>query len=430
MRLRLLHVLLFSFIAFICPLHAQEAKLNEANPDSTGALLKDIASTVKKNGWITIHDNNSLKAYRFSGDYNELEIIVHTSKKGSMCVYDVRMTKDGESKHRVFTTADARPPAASNLIMPYVMSGITGAHTNGAKSPYRNTFSFGYSRTNTENDLLPESDRGGYYVGLLIIYDPSFITGASDIPVRFGDYIKIDANIVIDSNPEGRNYINENFFNLDFIFWGRHILSGSAQNFIRSLFGLSMGMEYFRPGWKDNVLLWSHQLYHEQPHLQYLIYRAIGFSCNLLYSSGSGQYLFDFIAGAGPSINSSLFAVGLTPEEELNRSELFQSLTGSKQNFYYSACIPVSATVTADRLLRHLYVSLSYRFYFFYSADPAIDDTAHDIVHIVSPSIGVRVFNDFRFQAGYEYWRVESTLNGDVKSSSWKRLIFQISYCI
>lgn len=400
----------------------------------TGAILTHYADLMKKRGWMSVIDGDGLRAFRFHGDYDEIRVRIASEKKGRMTKFNADFTKNGQSRSRQFSFDSSRAnytTTANNTVNAYLLSlSISEDESNRGRSPYYGWFATGYHRVHDTSDFLPEKNQGGYYLAASITYDPSRNTELPFVPLRFGDYIAIDMWGIADADPEKRNYVNENFFNFDMMFYGSHRFKRNGQSTSRFVYGFYTGMEYFRPGWKDNVLLWSHQLYHEQPHIQYMIWRAIGWGFTGTWNTSAGVYSLHFMAGAGPSINSSLFAIGWGEQEELNRSPLFQSLTGSKQNYYYSAAFPVSAVVAAERIWR-IRLSLGYNYCYFINADPAIqNERAHDVLQIIKPSVGFYILDNLMLGVNYERWYVDSTLNGEHTSHAWNRIVAEIRYNI
>ena len=400
----------------------------------TNTILTRYAELMKKRGWMSVIEGDGLRAFRFQADYDEIRVRLASGKTGSVVSVTAEFTKNNASRSRQFTFDGTRAnfeDAARSTVAAYLLSlSISGEDANRGKSPYFGWFAAGYHRVHDTGDILPEWKEGGYYLAASISYDPSRNTELPYVPLRFGDYIAIDMWGIIDSDPERRNYVDENFFNFDIMFYGAHRFNREGQSSSRFVYGFYTGMEYFRPGWKDNVLLWSHRLYREQPHIQYMIWRAVGWGFNGTWNTSAGVYSLYFMAGFGPSINSSLFAIEWDAQEELDRSPLFQSLTGSKQNYYYSAAFPVSAVIAAERVWR-IRLSLGYNYCFFINADPAIqDERAYDTLQILKPSVGFYILDNLVLGVNYERWYVDSTLNGEHTSHVWNRFVVELRYIL
>lgn len=400
----------------------------------TASIITRYSELMHKRGWTIRTDGSALKAFRFASEYDEINVVISSNRKNAHTTFEVVIRKNDKSGHRTFTFKNNTPEyrdKASTAITAYLISqSITAESATPSKSPHFVWFSAGYSRTHDNGEIFPEKKKGGYSLSMNYTYDPSRLTGLDRVHLGFGDYMMIDMWGVFDSDPVNRNYVNENFFNFDIIFYGTHRQGGTARSGFRFVYGFYTGMEYFRPGWKDNILLWSHELYREQPHIQYMIWRAVGWGFSGNWYTPYGTYSLAFMAGLGPSINSSLFAIGWSPDEELARSPLFQSLTGSKQNFYYSTAYPVSISVAADNLWRFRF-SFGYNFCFFYASDPAIKgEKAYDVLHVLKPSVAFHASENVLVQLNYERWHIQSMLNGDHRSHSWNRLCMELKYIV
>jgi hypothetical protein len=398
------------------------------------SILTRYAGLAKKRGWMSAIDGGSLRAVRFNADYDEILVRVTSAKKDRLTVFTADFTKNSRTQSRQFSFDGSRPDFTANAttaVTAHLLSlTLEEDDASRGRSPYFGWFAAGYHRVRDTHEIFPDKNEGGYYLAMSIAYDPSRLTERPVMPLRFGDYMTIDMWAVADSDPERRNYVDENFFNIDLMFYGTHRFNRSGQSTSRFVYGFYTGMEYFRPGWKDNVLLWSHQLYREQPHIQYMIWRAVGWGFTGQWTGPWGSYSASFMAGLGPSINSSLFAIEWDEQEELDRSPLFQSLTGSKQNYYYSTAFPVSAVITAERIWR-LRLSIGYNFCFFYASDPAIKgERAWDTLQIIKPSAGIYLLDNLMLNFNYERWYIDSTLNGDHTSHVWNRLVAELRYIV
>ncbi len=426
-------IILISILCLVCEalFAAQTIQGNDA--DVIASVFTRYSTLLGQKGWITHVDGNSIKAFRFNADYDEVRAYIQAVNKNSFTTFEVEITKNEISHKKSFkfqnNSADYRHKAEIALTAHMLAATLEPSRTT-PKNPHFMRFSGGYSRTGDDTDVFPEKKKGGYYLAMNYTYDPSRLTDLDRTHLSFGDYLIIDAWAVFDSNPKNRNYVNENFFNFDIIFYGTHRKDGTAQSGFRFVYGFYTGMEYFRPGWKDNILLWSYDLYREQPHIQYLIWRALGWGFTGNWYTSSGIYSLSCMAGLGPSFNSSLFAIGWGPDEELSRSPIFQSLNGSKQNYYYSTAYPVSVSIRADKLWRFRF-SCTYNFCFFYASDPEQkNEEVYDILQILKPSVAFYASEKVLVQLNYERWYIHSMLNGDHLSHSWNRLCLDVTYIV
>ncbi len=393
--------------------------------------LEYYSSLISKRGWMsTIHDNE-LRAFRFNADYDKITVRITPKTEGKSGVFDVEMKKNDRTHTRRFSFDTTHPNFAvhaRNAMSAFLLSHTIGEDlSNRAESPYFGRFAFGYARTSDTDEVYPEMNMGGYYISYFLEYAPARLAGLNNIPLRFGDFITMELYAVAPTDPVGRHYVTEHFFNFDFIVYGTHLNANPGNSLQRTTYGFYMGMEFFRPGWKNDVMLWSHELYTEQPHLQYCLLRVLSWGYTTHLKNSWGEWSAYFMTGIGPSINSSLFAVDWDKQEAQERSQLFQGLTGSKQNYYYSSFWSVSANLAAERIWR-LRFSFGYDFYYFFSSDPAIDDHAFDVVHILKPSAGVYLLDNLLACANYEHWRVYSDLEGAKKSHAWNRLVLELRY--
>ncbi len=427
-------------IAVLSPQAFAQNPPRDADAEAVRAMYTRYSNVIKKRGFTCFQGGENLRAFRFSGDYDEIQVSIAREKKNRATEFRTTLTKNGRIEERVFSfnnTNPNYPVTAVNTVVAWLLSRtIMEGESRGEsenrewKSPYYGWFAAGYHRAHDTVKIYPEKREGGYYFGMSATYDPSRLTEQPYMPLRFGDYMTMDIWAVADTAPERRNYVNEHFFNFDIMFYGSHRFTRSGQSTRRVVYGFYTGMEFFRPGWKDNVLLWSHDLYRDQPHIQYMIWRAVGWGLTAQWNNSTGSYSASFMAGLGPSINSSLFAISWDAQDEQNRSPLFQSLTGSKQNYYYSTAYPVSAMLAAERLWR-LRLSMGYNFCFFLSSDPAIKgEWAWDILQIFKPSAGVYLLDNLMLNFNYERWYVHSMLNGDHLSHTWNRLLMELRYVV
>lgn len=426
-----------NFLLGICAFASFFSSIHGNTFEEDNAIISLIFTKYKqflrKRGWITQNEQMIFKAFRFASDYDEIVVQIYPKRKSSLTTFEIIFSKNGKVTTKTLVFQNSHPNYAENAektIIAQIVSLTFQKDANLKKNPHFTCFSTGYSRTHDTFDIFPENNKGGYYISLAYAYDPSRLTDLSQLHLNFAEYLTIRAWLVIDNDPVNRNYINENFFNFDIIFWGTHYQKTDFKHKYRIVQGLFTGMEYFRPGWKDNILLWSHNLYRDQPHIQYMIWRAIAWGFLSTIETNYGIWSLNFMVGFGPSINSSLHAVGWDQEEEINRSPLFQSLTGSKQNYYYSTAYPLSFSISLERLWR-ITIGINYNFYFFYASDPAIKgERAYDIVHLIKSSIGMYITEKLQFQASLEKWYIHSMLNGKHTAHGWNRFFVEILYCI
>ena len=219
--------------------------------------------------------------------------------------------------------------------------------------------------------------------------------------------------------------IRENYFNTDILLFGVNNYSSDTNSETRFLYGFFNGFEYFRPGITDPTLEWSRQIYKKQPHIQYVIWRTLqgGF---VVTSKGRSITTFSMMIGFGPSINSSLTAVGLSEEEEAELSHIFKSIKYRKQNYYYSVAAPFSTSLICDHVYNFRF-ALGYNFYIFY---PMENENAYDMLSIIKSSIGYYLIDGLLINVNYEYWYIDSKVRSKRKSHFWNRLIIEFKYIL
>ena len=170
-------------------------------------------------------------------------------------------------------------------------------------------------------------------------------------------------------------------------------------------------MEYFRPGVEGQRAPLVHQLYRDQPHIQYMIWRAIGWGFTGIGTAlGFPTRHTSWRDSGRRSILRSSPSTGTSRRSwTAARSS---SLTGSKQNYYYSTAYPVSAIITAERIWR-LRLSLGQLLFLLRLCTGHQGEHAYDTLHIIKPSAGIYLLDNLMLNFNYERWNIDSTLNGE-----------------
>jgi len=405
-----------------------------ASPLFPSDIIKKCQVILKNEGWITSRAKikNKITAHKYGLTLQTLDLKITFLKSKKTLKYQLDLIKNGKNLKKIFNFKSKQTKMEiEKVLLSYLLSVLDKPHPKENKpNPFSFYTSIGFNKTSSTNNLPKINYRDNLFLSWGLIYNPAKFCQKKKIDLYIADYLFFDSYAVfeLDQEKKLKHDIKENYFNINFIISGTQTkISQNDKSFRRT--GLYTGMEYFRPGFNDNVLLWTHDIYQNQPHVQYYLYRVLSWEYDLFDSFASTSYSYHFGAGIGPAMSSSLFAVNFSPEDEKNRSDIFKSLDSQKQNYYYSLAFPVKFSAELDNFYRSR-ISGSYDFYYFYALDPTADDEGYDFLQIFKGEIGFYLWDGLLLNSRYEFWQVNSWLNEESKSHNWKRLILELKYYI
>jgi hypothetical protein len=383
-------------------------------------LTEQCEIQLKKTDWITTSGSNRIKAIRLKEGYDEISLQFEAAKSGGFNNFTVSINKNGKLFIKTFKLTDDRIKDNDRLkdiifsfILPFAMvrEGI-----GDFRKAYSSVFSFGYARTNDDHRFYPALLKGALHFSWQLLYDPSLNYISRENTLTIGDYLSF--SVYFDLEKE----VKENYFNIDFLIFGKNSHKGSVENGTRIMYGFFNGFEYFRPGFGDSIMKWDLPIYSDRPYIQYAIWRALQGNIIISHTKGGSVYSAELMAGAGMGIGpSSLFLAGTTEEEEKYMSDSFRSIKYRKQNYYFSYTIPARILLSAD----HVYgfrIEAGYNYYFFC---PVIRDNFYDMLHIIKASVGYYFAKDFTVSLQYEHWRINSMMHDAHMSHHWNRFILE-----
>ena len=386
----------------------------------TGYLLSQCDILLKKAGWNTMIDNDQVKAFRLGSRYDEIILVIEADYYTGYYFFTVSINKNDKQTSHVFNLREEIVNDDNKLrditLSAVVPAAVLREGIGDFRKAYTSIFSFGYSRTSDDRNFYPAYGKGNIHLAWQLVYDPSARILLPETSLSLGDYLSFSA--YLDSADE----IHENFFNIDFLIFGKSKYTGAADHGTRFIYGFFNGLEYFRPGFSDSTVKWDHEIYHTRPYIQYAIWRALQW--NMMFSRIDGSRILsaELMFGAGMGVGpSSLFYSGLTEEEEKNMSHAFRSIKYRKQNYYFSYTVPVRISLCADHV-KDFRFEVGYNYYFFY---PVLTDNLYDMLNIIKGSIGYYLSYDVLLSLQYEHWMIKSMLHNQHMYRHWNRLIIE-----
>jgi hypothetical protein len=388
-------------------------------------LVRLYGSSLDKRGWKTFTAGSALTAFRYRGEYREMNVSVREHEDGGFTLYLVSVNINGSPVRREFKirSVDLAKDSTrlSRIAMPFLLeSEANGTHASGRKI-YHSKISAGYHRFRDDSRFYPEYRQGSFYFAFDMTYDPSSGVRERHVPLTIGDYFSLSFELAFD------NEIRENHYNINLLLYGGQEYWQSGLHGTRFLHGFFMGLEYFRPSGGYTQFTWDDPVYSDHPHIQYIIYRAVSWGCIVNWGRKS-RYTFSFMTGVGPSINSSLNATNISPEKEKDLGFIFKSREygDRRQNFYYGMAFPAATTLVAE-LRNGVRLEAGHNIYFF---TPIEDEKAYDLLNIGRFSPGYHVCERMLVKATYELWHLNSLLRNSTKMHSWNRILIAMEYTL
>ena len=386
-------------------------------------IFINYKSILNRYNWRVSIEKHRLRAFRLSNGYTELNVTINSEFKDTFLLFKVLLEINSGQIYREFrfnknTYSNLK---IKNTILPFLIEHIgaeKGSETkisNIYKRIYFPSFSIGYNRTHDNMEFYPEYKEGSLYLSWGLLYDPVNNIEEKDLKLTIGDYFLFNIDLAYNSE------IRENSINVDMLIYGRNRVDFDKNDKTRLVHGFFNGFEYFRPGFLNTTLLWKHPVYKEQPHIQYLIWRAIQWGYN---RTQRNDYIYNisFMIGCGPSMNSSLNATNITETDEKDLSDIFMSNRHRKENYYYSLVLPISLSFTIDRI-NNFRIMAGYNFYFF---TPIENENTYEILNKLNFSLGYYITENILMNSHYEYWNIESRLGKNRKNSFWNRIVLEI----
>ncbi len=383
-------------------------------------LLNSYRGILQAEGWKTSVDHEVLTAYRFAGRTDTLTVTIRGRPAGNDITISVKLRYNGRSAGRDFRVQRERLKSENDLkllVIPYLKSCMDRGEAPAVYRSYHASAAAGYGRFREGGPGVPEPYRGEVYLGFSLMYDPSSAL-MGEIPLGVGDYFDISVSAAIGKKLWDLSY------RIDIMLYGTHASAEREGIIKRRVFGVYSGIDFFRPTGNLDSFNWSDEIYRDHPHIQYFVLRAVGFGLTLS-RAGDVSYKFYCGAGLGPSVNSSLTATGITPEEENSLSEIFRSKGYGgerKDNFYYSGALPVMCSFMAD--YRGVWrLETRWNMYFFF---PLEGEDAWDFVSILSVSPDYKIMKNLFLGAVWERWDIVSHLRTADRAHGWNRLLLRV----
>jgi len=406
-----------------------------ATPPVPSSIIKKYQMILIKEGWKNIKgkNKNELTAYKYGINFQKLNLKIELLKKKGFLEYQLTAIKNKKKIQRdFFFVFKENKNEIEETLASYLFKILNKTYPEEIlQNPFSFYYSAGYNKTRSDGIIPKLNYKGNLLLSWGLIYDPTKFRNQKKINLNLADYFFFNTYAVFEYNQERKfkHFIRDNYFNINFIISGTQYNqeTNCTKNKISTRTGFYTGMEYFRPGYDDNVLLWTHDIYQKRPHVQYYLYRVASWEYDFLVNFNPTSYFFHFGAGVGPAMNSSLFATDFSSKDEDNRSDLFRSTDSQKQNYYYSLSLPISLSVGLDNFYRSK-ISLSYNLYSFYALDFTSNDRCYDFLQIFKGELGFYLRENLLLNSHYEFWQVNSFLNDDHRSHNWKKIIIELKY--
>ncbi len=392
---------------------------------SAESLLNEYGGMLRLKNWKVYRKGNALTAYRYSGDYREVNASTTTKDDGEFIIYEVHINVNGSAADREFrirkNVIEKDKRHLARLALPFLMAAEESSRKASDKKIYFSNVSAGYDRFKDGGRFYPEYGEGCFYTAFSMTYDPSAGIREEHIPLSLGDYFTISAYLTYD------NEIRENSYNINLFLYGGQEYYGTSGSGTRFLHGFFTGLEYFRPSGGYTQFTWQDGIYSDHPHIQFILIRAVSWGCVLNWGSDV-HYSFSFLAGLGPSINSSLNATNIAPANEKHLGFIFHSKAygDRRQNFYYGVVLPAALTFSMDIPGKYR-IDTGYNLYFFM---PVENEKAYDMLNSAKISPAYYFTDRLLGRLTYELWYIDSLLRNSTKQHAWNRLTLALEYLL
>lgn len=382
-------------------------------------LYNDFSDILKERSWNIDWSGNELKAYRYKDGYQELRVTIATDN-GEIVTHTVTVSHNSTvlRKQFKFRNTDNTPENIRKIVLPYLVKVQQSPHEHEPSKTYTASAFMGYSRFH-DTYIMPRQPKGTFILGFNLVYNPSRYSTLTAENLGTGDYLSFSFYISADNN------IRENTYDIHYLLTGTRKYETNNDTKTSTISGLFMGVEYFRPVIDFDAFTWDESIYRHHPHIQYFIFRT--FAWEYLYEKDSGFVRnFNVMAACGPSVNSSLNATKISPEEEGELSKIFRSnfYGDRRQNFYYSIGIPLKIELTLQ-FTDTISVDTSWRSYFFF---PIEGENAYDVANITRMAPAYHFTESLSSKLAWEFWHVHSMLEDNYKNHYWNRIIITMEY--
>jgi len=395
----------------------------EANHSSIYKLLfNDYNIILKKNSWNTTIDGNDFFAYRYNNGYREIIINISSETKNNIVEHKITVTDNKSVSKRSFKFLDSEnnPENLRKIILPYLIQIQHEPYKPVPEKMYTASAFIGYHQFH-DRYICPRKPEGSLILGFNLVYNPSRFSTLPTEQLATGDYLSFFAYISANSR------IREHTYDIHYLLTGTKNRSSNSSDGSIEISGIFMGLEYFRPEANFDDFTWDEDVYEHHPHIQYFVFRTIAWE--YIYEKNAGVVqAFNFMAGCGPSVNSSLNATNISEEEEDELSPIFRSnfYGDRRQNFYYSVSVPLKIGLTLS-LTNSINVETEWKSYIFFSIE---GEDAFDLLNIIRISPAYRLTESLSANFSWEYWHVHSMLENEYKNNHWNRLILAMHYNI
>lgn len=390
----------------------------------TEKIISDLSFALRVRGWRIKTSGNSVYACRLEGAYAErvITLSLEPDGRGSRCRVSLADRGEVISREFVFTTGD--PEDIRNLerlVLPFVFESISKGNDSDATGVYEAEVLLG-SSVFYDGAIAPlRMDGTGILFGFSLVYDPMDKCRLSTMPVSIGDYFSTKVSCAFDPDIRDINY------NINVLIYGWNSYRGDGAAGTRLLAGIFVGLEFFRPDLDLSSISWYDNIYHTHPYLQLIMLRPLTLGVRGRRHTKRTVFTAMFQVGGGFTINSSLAATNLDPDEVESLSPIFRSKEyggARSQNFYYGASIPASLSLRMDHA-SGLRSEISWNLY---PCMPIEHENARDIINIAGIMIGYYLHKNVLINLKYEYWRIDSMLEDRHKNHSWNRWMFYLAY--
>ena len=395
-------------------------------------IAASFESVLKSKGWNTFIEINSVNAWIFNPTYQSLNLTIEYNEKDvNTFSIAIDSKKNGAELHKtfLFNKRDYNSiEQVNSILVPYLVSLMDMKVEDENRSPYYASVKLGYYRTNDNREILPSTSAGMFFIGWNFTYDPARDERDSSIPLYIGDYLDSSFTLSIDRKAKGFSKLDEFGFDIDLILYGKSKKNISDQETTRNLYGLFTSIVYYRPFLKTTAVQWSDDMYTDHMHIQYCYWEPVSFIQKLTFINNEKSISFKYKVGIGPGQNSSITAVGIDADREMNLNPIFTSRWyfnnnqgNRKHNYYYSITVPVKLEFESDKYFNSKF-EFKYHFYYFQAI---MDKHTQDFFNRIVFNYGYYITNDILAGIGYEFWHVKGFENEYKKSHSWNRFAIQ-----
>ncbi len=379
--------------------------------------------------WNVLVNGTRFKAFhydRYNNKHSLLTIDIEASRKQGYDLFIITTNINETS-----TAKALKIPTESKVPREKLLKNIIGTYLvmktfdfrketkRRSEIAFHPSISFGFSTTSDWDRRFPEYRGGPAFISVSGTYDPTLELLEENMALSTGDYLAFRIFVAFDTK------MRENLVDLNMLLFGYVNSFEALGSRVRLLHGFFVGYEYFRPSYNVTTMQLNQTITGDSIAFQFLSAKLLQYGLVTSFGEKHNQAV-TLMAGAGPSINSSLIATArpavITPGYE----DIFLSVR-EQQNYYYSLSLPLSLSYRVRRVYGFT-VGAEYNLFYFTYWD--LQKKADDLVNVVKFDVGYNVFDDFFIGAGYEYWHISSRLSNERLSHSWNRVILELRYLI